>query len=145
MARELKVPVIAVSQLSREVEKRDDKRPQLSDLRESGSIEQDADLVLLLFRRDYYESMGVKLGARRRRFGGDGQPEEKTKEDKIRELDAKLPGDASLVEISIAKNRNGKVGVVPLHFFKSYGRFDNPTREYEEDLARIEAEDGGSA
>ena len=145
LARELKVPVIAVSQLSREVEKRDDKRPQLSDLRESGSIEQDADLVLLLFRRDYYESMGVKLGARRRRFGGDGQPEEKTKEDKIRELDAKLPGDASLVEISIAKNRNGKVGVVPLHFFKSYGRFDNPTREYEEDLARIEAEDGGSA
>jgi replicative DNA helicase len=145
LARELKVPVIAVSQLSREVEKRDDKRPQLSDLRESGSIEQDADLVLLLFRRDYYEDMGVKLGARRRRFSQDGQPEEKTKEDKIRELDAKLPGDASLVEIAIAKNRNGKVGMVPLHFFKSYGRFDNPTREYEEDLARIEAEDGGSA
>ena len=145
LARELKVPVIAVSQLSREVEKRDDKRPQLSDLRESGSIEQDADLVLLLFRRDYYEDMGVKLGARRRRFSQDGQQEEKTKEDKIRELDAKLPGDASLVEIAIAKNRNGKVGMVPLHFFKSYGRFDNPTREYEEDLARIEAEDGGSA
>ena len=145
LARELKVPVIAVSQLSREVEKRDDKRPQLSDLRESGSIEQDADLVLLLFRRDYYEDMGVKLGARRRRFSQDGQPEEKTKEDKIRELDAKLPGDASLVEIAIAKNRNGKVGMAPLHFFKSYGRFDNPTREYEEDLARIEAEDGGSA
>jgi replicative DNA helicase len=89
--------------------------------------------------------MGIKLGARRRRFVPDGQQEEKTKEDKIRELDAKLPGDASLVEVTIAKNRNGKVGNVPLHFFKSYGRFDNPTREYEEDLARIELEDGGGS
>ena len=55
IARDLKVPLVAVSQLSRDVEKRQDKRPMLSDLRESGSLEQDADLVLLLYRPDYYD------------------------------------------------------------------------------------------
>lgn len=131
LARELKVPVIAVSQLSREVEKRVDKRPQLSDLRESGSIEQDADMVFLLFREDYYTNLGIKTTARQQTKGEGEQA------DKKENLDDYLPGDASPIEIIVAKNRNGKTGTVALHFFKSYGRFDNPTKEYEDAYAKI--------
>ncbi|NMV82800.1 MAG: replicative DNA helicase [Erysipelotrichia bacterium] len=145
LARELKVPVIAISQLSREVEKRENKRPQLSDLRESGSIEQDADLVLLLYRQDYYENIGAKVASKKMgRYPTDETPRDgKSKEEQKRELDASLPGDASTVEVIIAKNRNGKTGKIPLHFFKSYGRFDNPTKEYEEALAKIESQSDG--
>lgn len=131
LARELKVPVIAISQLSREVEKRVDKRPQLSDLRESGSIEQDADLVFLLFREDYYTNLGIKTSVKAHHQQPDGATEKKDS------LSDYLPGDASPVEVIVAKNRNGKTGTVPLHFFKSYGRFDNPTKEYENAYAKI--------
>lgn len=145
LARELKVPVIAISQLSREVEKRENKRPQLSDLRESGSIEQDADLVLLLYRQDYYENIGAKVVTKRpeNRYGSGESADSKSKDEQKRALEALMPGDASTVEVIIAKNRNGKTGKVALHFFKSYGRFDNPTKEYEEALAKIEAQSDG--
>ncbi len=144
LARELKVPVVAVSQLSREVEKRENKKPQLSDLRESGSIEQDADLVLLLYRQDYYENIGAKVVNKRPdKYGASESAEGKSKEEQKRALEALMPGDASTVEVIIAKNRNGKTGRVALHFFKSYGRFDNPTKEYEEALAKIEAQSDG--
>ena len=98
LAREIDVPLIALSQLSRAPEQRPDKRPMLSDLRESGSIEQDADLVAFLYRPEYY-------------FGevdNDGNS---------------LVGKAELI---IAKQRNGPTGTVMLHFEKSHTRFDPP-------------------
>ena len=99
MARELECPVIALSQLSRSVESRHDKRPMMSDLRESGSIEQDADIVSFLYRSDYYRS-------------------EDADENEVQE-----PSDVSTVEVIVAKNRNGQTGTAELAFMKRYNRF----------------------
>lgn len=99
LARELDVPVIALSQLSRAVESRQTKEPYLSDLRESGSIEQDADIVLMLFREDYYPS------------AGGGMPPD--------QFDAKK----GVTTVFIRKNRNGPVGQVDLKFEKKFLKF----------------------
>ncbi len=101
LARELGVPVIAASQLSRAVESRENKRPQLSDLRESGAIEQDADLVVFIFRQAYYDKIK-------------GKKREDTQE-------------ANIAEIIIGKQRNGPIGTVKLTFREEYGRFENLT------------------
>ncbi len=97
LARELKVPVIALSQLSRGVEQRQDKRPMMSDIRESGSIEQDADIVSFLYREDYYD---------------------------------KETENQNIIEIIIAKQRNGPVGTVQLAFVKEYNKFVNLETRY---------------
>ncbi|NVY96570.1 replicative DNA helicase [Lactobacillus sp. DCY120] len=98
LAKELHVPVIALSQLSRGVEQRQDKRPILSDIRESGSIEQDADIVAFLYRDDYYNENQE-----------DDEPEKDT--------------NAGEVEVIIGKNRSGPRGTVKLLFVKSYNKF----------------------
>ena len=98
LARELDVPVIALSQLSRATEQRTGNRPQLSDLRESGSIEQDADLVMFLYREDYYLMQQGKV-------------------DEAHQVE----GQTDLI---VAKHRNGPTGLVPLIFHKAYTRFD---------------------
>jgi replicative DNA helicase len=113
LAKELNVPIVALSQLSRQVENRDDKRPQLSDLRESGSIEQDADVVLFVFREEYY------LSNKEPRMGTDEHIKWQT------EMDA-AHGKA---EIIIGKQRHGPTGTVNLQFDAAVTRFDNLVRD----------------
>jgi replicative DNA helicase len=110
LARELKVPVIALSQLSRAVERREDKRPMLSDLRESGSIEAEADVVGFIYRPAYYE----------RKEAVSQEAEEQAEE-------MRRPGeyDGEEAEVIIAKQRNGPTGTVKLSFLPKFARFDN--------------------
>ena len=100
LAKELKVPVIALSIITR-VEQRQDKRPVLSDIRESGSIEQDADIVAFLYRDDYYQREGDEE---------DGGEE---------------PQNNNVIEVIIEKNRSGARGTVELLFIKEYNKFSS--------------------
>jgi replicative DNA helicase len=138
LARELNVPIIVISQLSRDVEKRESKKPMMSDLRDSGSIEQDADVIMLLYREDYY-SDGEKKSYENKKGGRLTQNDkfEMVKDMKEKELGAAMPGSASYVEVNIAKNRNGQTGRVGLFFFKEYGKFDSPSEEWEEAMLKV--------
>jgi replicative DNA helicase len=111
LAMELSVPVIAISQLSRSVEQRQDKRPILSDLRESGSLEQDADIVAFLYREDYYRSE-------------EGEEEDEMEEDNV-------------VEVLVEKNRSGARGTVKLLFIKEYNKFSSLTYYPENEIAGV--------
>ena len=116
IAKELDIPVIALSQLSRQVESRDDKRPQLSDLRESGSIEQDADVVMFVFREEYYKE---------REKPGDHDLEAMAK---WQEDMANLHGKA---EVIIGKQRHGPIGTVELSFEGQFTRFGNLVKPWQ--------------
>ena len=107
VAKELSVPVVALSQLSRQVEQRDDHKPQLSDLRESGSIEQDADVVMFVYREGYYLSRK--------------EPREATVEHA--EWQAKMNEVAHLAQIIIGKQRHGPIGNVTLEFEERFTKF----------------------
>ena len=144
LARDLNIPVIAVSQLSRATEQRDSKRPMMSDLRDSGNIEQDADIVMLLYRGDYYNSSKKDGGQNpANKKGGKLTDEDKfelAKKQKEEELGSEIPGNASYTEVIIAKNRSGATGTARLFFYKDYVRFDQPSPEWEAAMAQI-AED----
>lgn len=109
LAKEINVPVIAISQLSRAVEQREDKRPQLSDLRESGSIEQDADVVMFIYRDEYYEA----------------RKEPPVGTDKHLEWQQRMSKVQNQAEIIIAKQRHGPVGTVKLFFDGKHTKFGN--------------------
>ena len=106
MAMEMDVPIIALSQLSRSVEQRQDKRPMLSDIRESGSIEQDADIVAFLYREDYYEKAN----------DDSDNPNDPRDEEQQ---------DVGEIEVILEKNRSGARGTARLLFVKSYNKFSN--------------------
>jgi replicative DNA helicase len=114
LAKELSVPIIALSQLSRQVESRDDKRPQLSDLRESGSIEQDADVVIFVYREEYYL---------KNKEPKHGTPEYVQWEQDMDEAKGKA-------EVIIAKQRHGPTGSVSLAFHGEFTRFSDLAEEY---------------
>jgi len=118
LAKELSCPVIALSQLSRAVESREDKRPMLSDLRESGSIEQDADMVWFIFRADYYHEAS-RPDMPTETSSGDAQEKYRSWEEKYLELRNK----ATLI---VAKQRHGSTGNVPLHFQAEITKFTSP-------------------
>lgn len=117
LAKELDVPVIGLSQLSRAVEQREDKRPQLSDLRESGSIEQDADIVLFIYRDDYY------LKAHEPKHPIPGDPPEVFSA--FEEWEAKHRQVAGVAEVIIAKNRHGGTGKERLRFEGRFTKFSD--------------------
>ena len=140
LARDLAVPVIVVSQLSRDVEKRESKKPMLSDLRDSGSIEQDADVVMLLYREDYYSNGDKDIKTKGGKLS-ESQKFELARAQKEKELGEQVPGSASYVEVNVAKNRNGQTGRVPLFFYKEYGRFDPPSEEWEKAMMEVTKDD----
>ncbi|MEP6966589.1 MAG: replicative DNA helicase [Pseudomonadota bacterium] len=113
LAKELSVPIIAAAQLSRQVENREDKKPQLADLRESGSIEQDADVVMFIYREAYYL--------------GRAEPKEGSQEHLA--WQEKLDPIRNLAEIIIGKQRHGPIGVVRLHYNEDLTKFSNHARE----------------
>ncbi|MEM9968033.1 MAG: replicative DNA helicase [Pseudomonadota bacterium] len=117
IAKELNIPVLALSQLSRQVESREDKRPQLADLRESGSIEQDADVVMFIFREDYYKE---------REKPGDHDLEAMARWQEEME---KLHGRA---EVIIGKQRHGPIGTVDLSFEGRFTRFGNLVKPWQQ-------------
>jgi len=119
LAKDLQIPVVALSQLSRKVEERDDKRPKLADLRESGSIEQDADAVILLFREAHY------LEQKQPAEGSSGYA---TWQDEMRKVEG-------VAEAIIAKNRHGSTGVVQVHFDAPLTKFTNLQKQ--EDLLEM--------
>ena len=119
LAKELAVPVVALSQLSRQVEQREDKRPQLSDLRESGSIEQDADVVMFVYREEYYVG---------RKEPSMGTPEHE-------KWQTELANCRNIAEVIIGKQRHGPIGSVRLQFNAQFTRFsDLVNKNYEDHI-----------
>ncbi len=123
MAKELKVPVIALSQLNRQVEHRDDKRPRLADLRESGAIEQDSDVIIFVHRPGMFSAQPERKESRPgEQFNPYATPEEG--------MDRNITDDR-LTEIIIGKQRNGPTGIIMMQFLKEYAIFESQDTRYD--------------
>jgi len=122
LAKELDVPVIALSQLSRAVEQREPPRPQLADLRESGSIEQDADVVMFIYREEYY--MERKKPSRR------ADEDEGKLSERLEKWDAALEDVRNVAEVIVAKQRHGPIGNIPMYFNGAFTRFGDLDKEH---------------
>jgi replicative DNA helicase len=121
IAKELDVPVLALSQLSRQTEQRDDKRPQLADLRESGSIEQDADVVIFLYREEYY--LGREKPGQRANESDDAFAK------RVATYDKRKEESRNIAEAIVAKQRHGPIGMVQLHFNGEFTQFSDLAAE----------------
>ena len=121
LAKELNIPILALSQLSRQVEQREEKRPQLADLRESGSIEQDADVVLFVYRESYYLAREEPKNEK-----------DKDENDKWIEWTERMDKVNGLAEIIIGKQRHGPIGTAELAFDPTHTRFGDLARDTEE-------------
>ena len=117
MARQIDVPLVVLSQLSRDPEKRENHKPMISDLRDSGAIEQDADLILMLYRKDFYA------------LGGEVKGSSKNTDDTPR-MDASNP--ISSIDVTLIKNRNGQTGDMRFIFDKEHCLFNVATDDEEE-------------
>ena len=136
LALELKCPILCLSQLARRVESRDDRRPELSDLRESGSLEQDCDKAILMYRPAYYENQGISIK------GGKYGSKFKDKKDNNLSINEQravttTEGGGDIVELNLAKNRNGQTGTTTVLFLKNYGRFVVPSSKTQESLEKF--------
>ena len=117
IAKELDVPLLALSQLSRAVEQREDKRPHLSDLRESGTIEQDSDVVMFVYRQAYYEERSEPIKT-------SSETEEKFQERYLNWQET-LENVQNIADIIVAKQRHGPIGNIKLHFEPSITKFSD--------------------
>ncbi len=124
IAKELNIPIVALSQLSRQVEQREDKRPQLSDLRESGTIEQDSDVVMFIFRESYYLE---RLEPIRK-----SDEDEMKYNERVSRWQQLTNENYNKAEIIIAKQRHGPIGSIKMHFDANYTKFsDLTTKDYD--------------
>jgi replicative DNA helicase len=121
VSKELNVPILALSQLSRAVEQREDKRPHLADLRESGTIEQDADVVIFIYRQEYYEERSEPKSS--------GTESSLSFHEKYLKWQENLKKCKNIADIIVAKQRHGPIGSLQLHFDAKYTKFSNLTDE----------------
>jgi len=117
VAKELNVPILALSQLSRAVEQREDKRPHLSDLRESGTIEQDADVVMFIYRQEYYEERAEPKSS--------GTESSVSFHEKYLKWQENLKNCKNLADVIVAKQRHGPIGTLQLQFEAKFTKFSN--------------------